>query len=92
MPAACPTCNSSKIKTQGLGTERIEDELKLMVPDLRVQRMDLDTTRSKHGYQKIINDFEQENIDVLVGTQMVKNTFIIIQHQQKYQQDMMEKF
>jgi len=71
MPAACPTCNSSKIKTQGLGTERIEDELKLMVPDLRVQRMDLDTTRSKHGYQKIINDFEQENIDVLVGTQMV---------------------
>jgi primosomal protein N' (replication factor Y) len=71
MPAACPTCNSSKIKTQGLGTERIEDELKLMVPDLRVQRMDLDTTRSKHGYQKIINDFEEENIDVLVGTQMV---------------------
>ncbi|MEY3417713.1 MAG: hypothetical protein RL060_1825 [Bacteroidota bacterium] len=71
MPAACPTCNATKLKTQGLGTERIEDELKLMLPDLRVQRMDLDTTRSKHGYQKIINDFEQENIDVLVGTQMV---------------------
>jgi primosomal protein N' (replication factor Y) len=71
MSAACTSCNSSKLKTQGLGTERIEDELKLMIPDLRVQRMDLDTTRSKHGYQKIINDFEQENIDVLVGTQMV---------------------
>lgn len=71
MPASCTSCGSTRLKTQGLGTERIEDELKLMLPDLRVQRMDLDTTRSKHGYQKIINDFEQENIDVLVGTQMV---------------------
>ncbi len=71
LPKRCTVCGSTRIETMGLGTERIEDELKLFIPDARVQRMDLDTTRSKYGYQQIINDFEQHNIDILVGTQMI---------------------
>jgi primosomal protein N' (replication factor Y) len=71
LPKRCNVCGSTRIETVGLGTERIEDELKLFIPEARVQRMDLDTTRSKYGYQQIINDFEQHNIDILVGTQMI---------------------
>ncbi|TAE09235.1 MAG: primosomal protein N' [Bacteroidetes bacterium] len=71
LPKRCNVCGSTRIETIGLGTERIEDELKLFIPEARVQRMDLDTTRSKYGYQQIINDFEQHNIDILVGTQMI---------------------
>ena len=70
-PKRCTVCGSTRIETIGLGTERIEDDLKLHFPEARVQRMDLDTTRSKYGYQQIINDFEQHNIDILVGTQMI---------------------
>jgi len=70
-PKRCTVCGSTRMETIGLGTERIEDDLKLHFPEARVQRMDLDTTRSKHGYQQIINDFEQHNIDILVGTQMI---------------------
>jgi len=70
-PACCQNCGSTKIKTVGFGTEKIEDELKLIYPEIAVQRMDLDTTRSKYSYQTIIEDFANQNIDVLVGTQMV---------------------
>jgi primosomal protein N' (replication factor Y) len=70
-PACCQNCGSTKIKTVGFGTEKIEDELKLIHPEIAVQRMDLDTTRSKYSYQTIIEDFANQNIDVLVGTQMV---------------------
>ena len=55
----------------GLGTEKIEDDLKILLPNVRVQRMDLDTTRSKNAYQQIINDFEKHEVDILVGTQMI---------------------
>ncbi len=55
----------------GYGTEKIEDELHLMLPDARVQRMDLDTTRAKNAYQQIIQEFEEGGTDILVGTQMV---------------------
>jgi primosomal protein N' (replication factor Y) len=55
----------------GFGTEKIEDELHLIYPNARVQRMDMDTTRAKNAYQQIIQDFENEQIDILVGTQMV---------------------
>jgi primosomal protein N' (replication factor Y) len=55
----------------GFGTEKLEEDLKLFFPDARIQRMDLDTTRRKYSYQKIINDFENGDIDILVGTQMV---------------------
>ena len=70
-PRVCVACGSTKLKTVGLGTEKIEDELKIHLPDAKVQRMDLDTTRKKYGYQRIISDFENGDIDILVGTQMV---------------------
>ncbi len=71
VPRTCPNCGSTKVKTMGYGTEKIEDELLLMFPEARVQRMDLDTTRAKNAYQQIIQEFEEGGIDILVGTQMV---------------------
>ncbi|WP_019947033.1 replication restart helicase PriA [Hymenobacter aerophilus] len=71
MPAQCPACGSRNVKTVGFGTEKIEDDLKVMLPGAQVQRMDLDTTRAKNAYQQIISDFEQQKTNVLVGTQMV---------------------
>lgn len=67
----CPACGSTKIQTVGFGTEKIEDELHLILPEAKVLRMDLETTRSKNGYADIINEFAQGKIDILVGTQMV---------------------
>ena len=64
-------CESTDLTTKGFGTEQIETELKALLPDAKIGRMDFDTTRGKHGHQKIISAFEQENIDVLVGTQML---------------------
>src|SRR5690606_30968571 len=55
----------------GFGTEKVEDELKLLLPNAEVQRMDLDTTKKKNSYQQIIADFENGKTNVLVGTQMV---------------------
>ncbi|MCA6378997.1 MAG: primosomal protein N' [Cytophagales bacterium] len=71
MPSQCPTCSSKRIKSLGYGTEKLEEELKLYFPDARIQRMDSDTTRSKSGYETIINSFEKGETDILVGTQMV---------------------
>lgn len=71
VPSQCPTCHSTDIEMKGFGTEKIEDELAELFPQAVVQRMDLDTTRSKTAYQKIITDFEQHKTDILVGTQMV---------------------
>ncbi len=70
-PASCRHCGSVRIKTVGFGTEKIEEELKLILPETAIQRMDLDTTRSKYGHQIIIEDFAQRKIDILIGTQMV---------------------
>ncbi|PWJ44527.1 replication restart helicase PriA [Sediminitomix flava] len=70
-PKTCVSCGSTKIKTVGTGTQKIEEEIQNFVPAARVQRMDQDTTRKKYGYQQIIEDFEQGHIDILVGTQMV---------------------
>ncbi|OUJ75569.1 replication restart helicase PriA [Hymenobacter crusticola] len=71
MPVECPACGSRNLKTVGFGTEKIEDDLKIMLPAANVQRMDLDTTRAKNSYQQIISDFENQTTNVLVGTQMV---------------------
>ena len=71
MQQACMACESTDLTTKGFGTEQIETELKALLPDAKIGRMDFDTTRGKHGHQKIISAFEQENIDVLVGTQML---------------------
>ena len=71
MPNSCAACGSNTLDTKGFGTEQIELELKEIFPDFKIGRMDLDTTRGKHGYQKIIGAFEAKEIDVLVGTQML---------------------
>ncbi|MBQ0733022.1 replication restart helicase PriA [Aquimarina celericrescens] len=67
----CMACHSTEISTKGFGTEQIENELQKLLPDHIVGRMDQDTTRGKHGYEKIISRFENGEIDVLVGTQML---------------------
>ena len=71
VPRECPTCHSSDIEMKGFGTEKVEDMLAEIFPQASIARMDLDTTRSKNGYQQIITDFEQHKTDILVGTQMV---------------------
>ena len=71
MPNSCGACGSNILDTKGFGTEQIEMELKVLFPDFKIGRMDLDTTRGKHGYQKIITAFESKEIDILVGTQML---------------------
>jgi len=71
IPEKCPECNGVKIRMKGFGTERVEEDLEILMPDARVARMDLDTTRSKHGLQKILTDFEERKTDILIGTQMV---------------------
>lgn len=67
----CPVCTSARITTVGYGTEKLEEELKLYFPEANIQRMDLDTTRSKTGYDTIIEQFEKGETNILVGTQMV---------------------
>jgi primosomal protein N' (replication factor Y) len=71
VPDRCPECGFTGLKMKGFGTEKVEDDLAIIFPKTRIQRMDLDTTRSKNAYQKIISDFEERRIDILVGTQMV---------------------
>lgn len=71
VPTACSACGSHTIKTIGFGTEKLENDLKLIFPQAKIQRMDLDTTRRKYSYQTIIDNFEKGHIDILVGTQMV---------------------
>lgn len=71
----CPACGSTKIKSQGVGTEKLEDDLKLLVPEARIQRMDLETTRNKNSFAKIIEALETGQVDILVGTQMVSKGF-----------------
>lgn len=68
---SCPACGSNRLQMLGFGTEKIEDELSLMFPNKVVKRLDLDTTRSKHAYEEIIEEFEQQRIDILIGTQMI---------------------
>lgn len=71
MPNSCGACGSNTLDNKGFGTEQIELELKELFPDFKIGRMDLDTTRGKFGYQKIIGAFEAREIDILVGTQML---------------------
>ncbi len=71
IPTKCPNCEGMQLDNVGFGTERIEDSIKQIFPDARVARMDLDTTRSRQAYEKILLDFQHGNTDILVGTQMV---------------------
>ena len=67
----CDHCGSYEMRQVGIGTERIEEELQALLPDARIARMDLDTTRTRHGFLQLIRSFETHQIDILVGTQMV---------------------
>lgn len=71
VPSSCPECGNTHIRLESYGTEKVEDELRLIFPDAVVERMDLDTTRGKNAHVDIISRFEQRKIDILVGTQMV---------------------
>ncbi len=68
---SCQACGSSTLDTKGFGTEQVAHELGDLFPEAKVGRMDLDTTRGKHGYERIITAFEQQELDILVGTQML---------------------
>lgn len=67
----CPQCGGSRLGLRGFGTERLEEDLSLLFPEAKVGRLDLDTTRTKGSYHRIIEDFQNGKIDILVGTQMV---------------------
>jgi len=71
LPKECPACGDKQLQLHGFGTEKIEDELKIFLPEAKIARMDLETVRSKNAHATIINDFEEGRIDILVGTQMV---------------------
>lgn len=71
MQQKCLTCGSHELDTKGFGTEQVEAELESLFPEHKIGRMDLDTTRGKYGYEKIINAFQAMEIDILVGTQML---------------------
>ncbi len=71
MPQTCSACGNATLDTKGFGTEQIELELKTLFPEHTIGRMDLDTTRGKYGYEKIIGAFQAQEIDILVGTQML---------------------
>lgn len=71
LPETCPACESPTLDSKGFGTEQIETELQSLFPDASSARMDLDTTRGKHGYQTLLRNFQTRQIDILVGTQML---------------------
>jgi primosomal protein N' (replication factor Y) len=71
VPRTCPQCGSANLFDLGLGTEKVEDELRLLLPEARIARMDLDTAGTKTKIEKILLDFELGEIDVLIGTQMI---------------------
>ncbi len=71
LPVECPACGHQSLEVKGLGTERIEDEITTYLPDARVSRLDMDVARKKDGIQKLFTDFENQEIDILVGTQMI---------------------
>ena len=70
-PVHCPNCESRSFMNLGYGTEKIEDDLQNMFPEARIVRMDLDTTRTRTAYERIISDFQNGKTDILIGTQMV---------------------
>ncbi len=71
VPTECPCCGSTELKTRGFGTEKIEEQVREVFPEARVARMDLDTTRSRNAYERIIMDFGAGRTNILIGTQMI---------------------
>lgn len=71
LPEVCPSCGSSDFQMQGFGTEKVEEEIALLFPDVHVVRMDMDTARTRTAYERIIGDFDKGNTQILIGTQMI---------------------
>ena len=71
VPTECPACGCKELRTKGYGTEKIEAEVQDIFPEARIARMDLDTTRSRQAYERIISDFSSGRTNILIGTQMV---------------------
>ena len=71
VPAECPCCGSTDLRTRGFGTEKIEEQVREVFPEARISRMDLDTTRTRNAYERIINDFSARRTNIMIGTQMV---------------------
>ena len=71
VPVECPACGSRDLASRGYGTEKIEDQVREIFPEARIARMDLDTTRSRQAYERIINDFSAGRTNLLIGTQMI---------------------
>ena len=71
IPAQCGNCHSPGMATRGFGTEKIEDEIKIVFPSARVARMDQDTTKGKNSFERLIRALEEREVDILIGTQMI---------------------
>ena len=71
MPATCPACESHLFRFFGTGTERVEEELTKVLPESRIIRMDVDTTRRKGAHERLLRKFQQQEADILLGTQMI---------------------
>lgn len=71
LPPRCPNCEEADFSTVGIGTERVEDQMKELFPEASTLRLDLDTARTRAAYERIINDFASHESDILIGTQMV---------------------
>jgi primosomal protein N' (replication factor Y) len=71
IPSYCGNCQSPGLSTRGFGTEKIEDEIKIVFPSARVARMDQDTTKGKNSFERLIRSLEERQIDILIGTQMI---------------------
>lgn len=69
--SSCPACGSNDLHFKGMGTEKIEEDVEVLFPNGKIARMDLDSTRSKYAYRQLIDDFENGETDILIGTQMV---------------------
>jgi len=71
VPTKCPNCENTDLRSRGYGTEKVEEQIRELFPDARVARMDLDTTRSRNAYERMIGDFSAGRTNVLIGTQMI---------------------
>jgi primosomal protein N' (replication factor Y) len=71
VPTECPACGSKELQTRGYGTEKIEADIRDIFPEARIARMDLDTTRTRQAYERIISDFSAGRTNLLIGTQMI---------------------
>ena len=71
VPTECPACGSKELRSRGYGTEKVEDHIRDILPEARIARMDLDTTRTRNAYERIISDFSEGRTNLLIGTQMI---------------------